>query len=60
MAIVFEANPDGTYDLSIHGRAGEYDLAPEDFAAALKRRRVDPSEKVYIEDLTGYRQPLTR
>lgn len=61
MAIVFEDNGDGTYDLKQDGRALEYDVEPEDFRDALRRRRLDHSDSpVYIEDETGYRERLTR
>lgn len=62
MAIVFRQNAgEKTYDLTIDGRAAEYDVEPEDFAAALKRRRVDPTRyAIYVEDETGYRTRLGR
>lgn len=59
MAAVFRANGDGTFDLEVDGRAAEYDVDPEDFASALRRRRVEPTE-VYVEDETGYRSKLRR
>ena len=61
MAILFRANGDGTYDLEVHGRAAEYDVEPDDFAQALRRRRIDPrKEPVFVEDTTGYRQRMGR
>lgn len=63
MAVVFRKvdAKSNLYDLTIDGRAAEYDVEPEDFAAALKRRRVDPSRyAIYVEDETGYRTRLGR
>jgi hypothetical protein len=60
MAVVFEENEDGTYDLTVHGRGAGYDIEPDDFKAALRRARVPPDSVIYIEDKTGYRQKLGR
>lgn len=63
MAIVFRKVDAQTnlYDLTIDGRAAEYDVAPEDFQQALRRRRVDPTRyAIYVEDETGYRTRLGR
>lgn len=61
MAVVF-TQTDGTnlYDLRVDGRAAEYDVEPEDFAAALRRRRISPDTVVYVEDESGHRTRLTR
>lgn len=52
---------DGTeeFDLVVDGRIAEYDVEPDDFLAALRRRRLDPKD-VFVEDDTGYRQRLNR
>lgn len=61
MAVVFEEQPDGLYDLKVDGRAAEYDVEPDDFGAALRRRRLDRSSSpIFIEDQTGYRTRLSR
>ena len=60
MAVVFENNGDGTYDLKVDGRTLEYDVEVDDFGHALRRRRVDSGSEVYVEDETGYRERLTR
>lgn len=62
MAIVFRQNQDGTYDLEVDGRAQEYDVAPDDFSGALRRRRIAPTKQdpVFVEDQTGYRKRLGR
>lgn len=61
MSAVFRSNGDGTFDLEIDGRAAEYDVEPDDFPAALRRRRLDRSDSpVYVEDETGYRTRLGR
>lgn len=66
MAVVF--TPSGNhshdsevlYDLMIDGRAGEYDLTADEFARALRRRRVDSETEVFVEDDNGHRTRLTR
>lgn len=55
--VVFEANPDGTYDLWVNGRVKEYDVQADDFADTLRRRRVRPT--IYtVKDLSGYPQTV--
>ena len=62
MAVVFK-KVDGqkVYDLTIDGRAAQYDVAPEDFAEAIRRqrKRVPQGAVIYVEDETGYRTRLT-
>lgn len=60
MAVVFEDNDDGTYDLKVDGRIREYDVPAHDLKGALSRARLDRSRPVYVEDATGYRQRLGR
>lgn len=59
MAIVFEEQPSGLYDLKVDGRVKEYDVEPWDILGALSRARVAPGE-VFVEDASGYRQRLRR
>lgn len=62
MEIVFRENPEGgTYDLTIDGRAAEYDVRASDFAEALRRRRLDRSSSpIHVEDKSGLRTTLGR
>lgn len=60
MAIVFEQNPDGTFDLKVDGRIREYDVEQPDLHGALRRARIQPTEEVFIEDTSGYRERLPR
>lgn len=61
MAVVFTSNTDGTYDLVVDGRVLEYDVDPDRFADALRRRRLDRSDSpVFVEDETGHRTRLSR
>lgn len=55
--IVFVPVGLGRYDMMVNGRAGEYDVDPEDFSTAIRRRRLQPTE-VWIEDTTGYRERI--
>lgn len=57
--VVFEQNFDGTYDLKVDRRTREYDVAPEDLKAALRRARIPTGEEVFVEDETGYRTRLS-
>ena len=62
VVVVFRAerSPGGVvYDLLVNGRVREYDVEQHEFAAALRRARVKPTD-AYVEDLTGYRTPLRR
>ena len=62
MAVVFR-QVDGTnlFDLTVDGRAAEYDVEQRDFGAALRRlrNRVPKGAVVYVEDETGHRTRLS-
>jgi hypothetical protein len=61
MAVVFEEQSGGTFDLKVDGRIIEYDVEQGDFMAALRRARsrIPGGQKIYVEDLTGYRTSMT-
>lgn len=58
MSALFRANGDGTYDLTIDGRAAEYDVPKDQMAEALRRRRYE-GKIVEIEE-NGVRTRLGR
>lgn len=59
MIAVFEPTGEpGFYDLMVGGRASSYDVEPDDFAAAIRQARVPSGTKVYVDDGTGYLEPL--
>lgn len=59
--ILFREHRPGMFDLTVDGRAVVYDVEPDDFAASIRRARVSTGDhKVYVEDLSGYREPLGR
>jgi hypothetical protein len=63
MAVVFRQNDrEDTYDLTIDGRAAEYDIDPPDLKAALSRQRgrIPKDAVIYVEDRSGYRTRLGR
>lgn len=60
--VVFRAEKVGRevfYDMTLNGRVLAYELFPDDFAGALRRARISPTE-VWVEDLNGYRERMTR
>lgn len=48
----------GLYDLKQEGRVLEYDIPADDLAGALRRRRLAPGTKIFIQDKTGRVTPM--
>lgn len=65
MPVVFrqESERPPLFDLVVDGRSRGYDIAPDDFQDAIRRARLTPQEiasGVFVEDMTGYRERLSR
>ena len=51
--IAFIANGRGTYEMWVGGRIGDYGVAEEDFADAIRRRRTPSGSVVKVVDERG-------